>query len=331
MNSQPNLHRFAHQAMNTTFEAHLVDDDANYARQAAHAIFREIDRLEQLLSRFNSCSEIAMINRLRPGECLTVTRDVFDCLYLARQIFDDTGGLFDVSIGPVIRFWRDVRNEVRPFDEAVLEQARARVGLQHLEFRVTGGAADGNGESTGGPQYLVVGLSPDACEAGIDIDLGGIGKGYALDKCLELLEDWGIRSALLSAGGSTVLAIGSGPDGDGWKLGIGGVHAGPAGAADRVILRDAAMSGSGPELQGEHIFNPVTGRPGRVALQAWSIGPSASVCDALSTAFIMMAPEAVEAYCRDFPQSSAYIAYEGEEPGKPQVRTWGAFFGTEQQ
>ena len=120
---------------------------------------------------------------------------------------------------------------------------------------------------------------------GMRIDLGGIGKGYALDQVADFLKDWDIDNALLSAGGSTVHAIGSAPDSNsGWP-----VNAGPPGS-DPVQLRDGlALSGSGFEVQGAHIIDPRTGRPcpenesDRPII--WAVSPGAALADALLHCF----------------------------------------------
>jgi thiamine biosynthesis lipoprotein ApbE len=207
------------------------------------------------------------------------------------------------------------------------------------------GDRPGNAPASGEPCHYAIGVRPlgvaddgggDDAEGpgGVGLDLGAIGKGYALDKALETLEDWGVASALLSAGGSTILAVGAGPpspdpsrpEDEGWWLGIGGLHAGE-GDPRRARLRDLAMSGSGIEAQGEHVLDPRLGRPARRAIQAWAIGPSATFCDALSTAMLMMEPEAVERLCREQAGYSACVACERERNGS-ELMTFGEFFAS---
>jgi thiamine biosynthesis lipoprotein len=331
MSPETAVHRFAHDAMNTGFEVRIAGEAADYARTAAQKIFDRIDRIEVLLSRFDPGSEIARINRLSPGGSLAVSCETFDCLTLARQFCDDTGGLFDPTVGPLVRYRRRLHVEQIPPDPAEVERLRGQVGMDRLLFHIAGDRPDlppGPDE----PHRHLIGLHPDA--AGIDLDLGGIGKGFALDMALGVLEEFQIGNALLSAGGSTVLAVGGKMEGEGndaaghpptWRLGIGGLWAERADAPSGVELRDCAISGSGTEAQGEHILDPHTGHPGRRALQAWSLGPSATACDALSTAFIMMPPEQVKAFCSDHPQFSAYVVYE-DANDRPDVRLFGTFF-----
>jgi thiamine biosynthesis lipoprotein len=140
--------------------------------------------------------------------------------------------------------------------------------------------------------------------APIDLDLGAVGKGYALDAALAVLRDWEIGNVLLHAGTSTALAEGPGPpgpgEGRGWPVGAG---AGPDGTAGpgRVLLLKRALSGSGTEVKGPHVVDPRTGRPAAGHRAAWASHPSAAASDALSTAFLVMSTAEVEDFSRRHP------------------------------
>jgi thiamine biosynthesis lipoprotein len=138
------------------------------------------------------------------------------------------------------------------------------------------------------------------------LDLGGIGKGYAIDKAAEILDDWGVSVALINGGTSTVMALGK-P----WKLGVGGPW-GEAAGITSVELQDQALSGSGTEVKGGHIINPKTGKPAERHLAAWAVHSSAAVSDALSTAFMMMDEEKISQLCRTNPGTVAYVVKPDE-------------------
>jgi len=261
-------HRFAHEAMGTIFEVLIAGQEAKYAVQVSQAVSREIDRLEAIFSRFNATSEIGQINRLRADESLRISLDAFECLRIAERVQRETAGAFDIN------FRRARGYSERPDFELTAADSGFRVGL--------------------GQDFL--GRSP----AGLDLDLGAIGKGYALDRAASILADWSVDRFLIHGGTSTALAAGDAPglnQGEaGWPVGVGGTWELPD-APKRVLLRGRALSGSGTEVKGRHIRDPRTGRPAEGHLAAWVSHPSAAVSDALSTAFMAMSKKEARRYC----------------------------------
>jgi thiamine biosynthesis lipoprotein len=140
----------------------------------------------------------------------------------------------------------------------------------------------------------------------VALDLGAIGKGFALDLAASVLRDWDVGSALLNAGGSTALAVGDEP----WLVGAGGPWGAQVGR-DAVRLANASLSGSGFEVKGLHIVDPRTGLASQRHRAAWAMAPTGALSDAYSTAFLVMDTTAVEACCRNQPGLSALVV----EPG----------------
>jgi FAD:protein FMN transferase len=266
--SLENVPRFAHEAMGTIFEVLIAGQEAGYAVQVSQAVFREIDRLEGLFSRFNATSEIGQINRLRPGESLLVSLDAFECLRAAERIQRETAGAFDINF----------RRPEGPSERPDFELTEAESGFS-LRIR---------------PGFL------GRASAGLDLDLGAIGKGYALDKAASVLEDWSVERFLIHGGTSSALASGDAPglsQGErGWPVGVGGTWEFPD-VPRRALLKGRALSGSGTEVKGRHILDPRTGRPAEGHLAAWVSHPSAAVSDALSTAFVSMSSKEARKYC----------------------------------
>jgi thiamine biosynthesis lipoprotein len=256
--------------MNTTFEVRACHEDDGYAAQAAHAAFGLLDRLEQELSRFVPNSDVSRINELEGGRSTPVSASTLECLLIARQLYELTGGAFDVSIG---------------------------TGLEALE------------------------LAPDehtvrAHAAGVRLDLGGIGKGYAVDRMAAVLEEWGVERALVHGGWSSVVALEPPPGDEGWTLKLGAHGPSPA-VLERMRARQRALSASGTRKR-EHILDPHTGRP--VARGAiWVVLPRgldggrspAAIAEGLSTAFMVLPEEAVAAFCRSNPAIEVYRAPAG--------------------
>jgi len=137
---------------------------------------------------------------------------------------------------------------------------------------------------------------------GVRLDLGGIGKGFALDRMAALVADWEIDAALLSASTSTVLALGPPPGEAGWPLRVG-----PDDAPHDLRLARRALSGSGTAVKGSHVLDPRTGRPATGRFRAWAAAPTAAVADALSTAFLLMTEQEVRDFCRARKEISAYL------------------------
>jgi thiamine biosynthesis lipoprotein len=272
------LHRFSRDAMATTFDVIIAgspDVDFLYASQAAEAIFTEIQRLEDELSRFRHGSYISQLNQLSAGESLSVSLAAWDCLSLAKTVFEESAGAFDITIGPLMQLWRTEDGTLREPEPDRLELARRSIGsrlfeLDESDLRVTVLA-----------DHMV-------------FDLGAIGKGYALDQAAAILEDWGIPNALLNAGDSTLLALGSPTVEEPWSITL-------ADGARSMTLRDRALSGSGFMVKGAHIMNPRTLRPVPIQDQrSYALAPSAALSDALSTAFMIMPPTEARALCDQY-------------------------------
>lgn len=269
------VHRFAHEAMATAFEILIAGKPVRYARQAAAAAFSEIDRLERLFSRFDPSSEISRLGRLGPGETMRIGIETAEVLALAAAVQAETAGAFDVNV----------------------LAAPAPLGSL-VRIRQVGGGFEATRLD---PRRKAKATPP------LDLDLGAVGKGYALDAAAAVLSDWGVTNALLHAGTSTALGLGPGPSGRGWPVGAGG----PSGG-QRIRLRDRALSGSGTEVKGEHIIDPRSGRPAPRSQAAWASHTSAAAADALSTAFAVMTDAEAASFCRRHPEVWAQVIRQGK-------------------
>jgi thiamine biosynthesis lipoprotein len=310
----PGSHRFAHEAMATVFEIFIADADPRYAEQAAWAAFERIDRLEQDLSRFIESSDIARLGRQPAGAPLRLGRDAFECLAASKRVGEATDGAFDVTVGALVDLWREPGR--LPTNEEI-ELARSRTGthliaLNEANRSATLRASSDQAESGTGWQPVEARSRGRAASVGpLRIDLGGIGKGYALDRAAALLGDWSLGAALLLGGRSSVLALDAPARATGWPVTLTS-PVGDRRALAEMHARNCAVSGSGLQ-RGPHIIDPRTGRPVEGTVAAWSLAPTAAEADALSTAFMVMRPEEIERYCRKRPDVSAMIIRKGTE------------------
>jgi thiamine biosynthesis lipoprotein len=316
---------FQRDAMATTFgvivptaELELISCDERYVTQAAEEAFAELERLEGELSRFRETSDVAQLARLRPRQSLILGFPAFDCLVLASRINDETRGAFDVALGRLTDSWQaGARRGKEPTpDELAWDKARSGQRLLLIVDE--------------GHEVIVK-------KAGVVVDLGGIGKGYALDRMAVLLRVWGISDVLLHSGQSTVLAFGSpspnAKSGEeragGWPVALRDPRlprpgSRPRRAVGEVRLTCCAVSGSAQSGRGPHIIDPRTGRPA-ANLAAWAMAPTAAEADALSTAFMVMSAAQVRAFCRRRPEVSALVAMRGAGEAKNDVVSWETF------
>lgn len=276
------VHRFAHEAMTTIFEVFIAGKSREYAQQAARAAFDEVDRIERLFNRFDPSSEISRVNRLRPGETMRVGIETVECLAVAARTQAETAGAFDINF----------RSAPLPGGNGPTNLLGA-VGLR----MIPGGFEIKRHRGRTGEKALP-----------LDLDLGAVGKGYAVDRAVEVLKDWSVLNVLFHSGTSTALGIGPGPRSGqpGWPVGAAASRPCP-GAPGEIRLLGRALSGSGTEVKGDHIIDPRTGRPARGHLAAWASHPSAAVSDALSTAFLVMKTDEVRRFCRSHPEAWALV------------------------
>jgi thiamine biosynthesis lipoprotein len=301
------LLRAARRAMATTFEIFLPFGTPR-AQMLAESAFDEIDRLEQQLTVYRDTSEVSRLNRLAPQVAVPVEEKLFDLLALAARITEETAGAYDIAAGALVKAWGFYKGPRRVPTMEELAAALSRAGMRHVVL-------DHQARTV---RFL---------RKGLEINLGSIGKGYALDRVAALLRaNWNLDSALLHGGHSSVYAIGSEPGGDaGWSVGIR--HPGKTDCRLGVVrLRDRALGTSAATFQHleyngrklGHILDPRSGWPAEGLAAATVLAPSAALADALSTAFFIMGVDGARAYCASHPDVGAVLVPQ-EESAAPVV------------
>jgi len=289
-------HRFSYDAMAAPFEIIVLHADARYAAQAAREAFEELKRLEEELSRFVTNGDIARINNAAPGTPLKVSLATFECLRRCAELYAETSRAFDVTIGPLWECWLTDDRQLRNPSKSEVAEAKKRTGIGLLKLDED--------------EHTV-----EVLTEGVKVDLGGFGKGYALEKMAELLKDWGIETALIHGGYSTVYAIGAPQEMKGWPVTLSHPLRREQTLA-YVYLKNNALSGSGV-AKGQHIIDPRKAAPVKGKIATWASAADAGTADALSTAFMVMSVDEIKEYCRQHPETLAMIVTgDPESPGR---------------
>ncbi len=278
---QETLHRQARRMMGSLAEIQVYDADGSKAGRAISAALDEMERVDALLSNYKLESELSRMNAAAAKTPFRASAELYAFVRRSRAFFDETLGTFDPTMGPVVRAWgfftpRPARPSAA--DEAA---AKARSGFDKVTL-------DDNARSIA---YAVDGL---------EFDPGGIGKGYAADRAAGVLRQFGITSALVSAGGSTLYGLGHPPGRSGWKIAVRD-PASPATSLRYVTLRDNAVSTSGVSVKSveadghryAHIIDPRTKEPIEGMCQVSVVASDATDSDALTKAAFVLSREAL--------------------------------------
>jgi thiamine biosynthesis lipoprotein len=253
--------------------------DAEALPHVLNEALDEVDRIDRLMSHYKADSAISRINREAVRHPVTVEPELFDAIADAMRYNRESGGAFDITVGPLMKAWGFFRGDGHMPSASELAAARRHVGGAHVIL-----------------DPVARTISFDAI--GVELDLGGIGKGYAVDRVVQLLTRRRIAAALVSAGGSTIYGLGAPPARDGWEVMIQDpIESGKV--ALTVSLKDRALSVAGTsekwfEADGvrySHIMDPRTGRPVQGVLSVAVLAATGTAGDALDDAFFVLGPE----------------------------------------
>lgn len=285
--SSNNLHVISRLTMETSIEVRLTDGRNESAEEIAEKIFAEIERLEKLFSRSIQGSDIGMINSSAGLHPVQVSEEVFYVTERAIDFATLSDGAFDPTIAPLIDIWGFLGQEFRVPSEKELENSIALVDYNKIELNKEQSAI-----------YL-----PDAR---MSMELGGIAKGFIVDRALQVLIEAGVQNAFINAGGDIGL-IGSSPGGDPWKIGVRHPR-------DNKIIAVLPASGGAVVTSGDyerafeedgaryhHILNPRTGRPAIDLTSVTIIAETVIEADALSTTVFVLGPARGMALIEELP------------------------------
>lgn len=299
------------QTMACQFQAFFNAGQYEQAEEAAIGALDLVEQIEDQLTIYRSDSELSQLNQQAGEEPIEVAANLFDLLERSVDLCEQTGGAFDITSGPLSRVWGFARREGRVPAHADIAASLVHVGSQLIRL-------DDDAQSV---EFL---------DTKVEINLGGIGKGYALDCAAEHLEDEGTADFLLHGGQSSVVARGCNADHErGWTVGL--VHPlNPKQRLAEIVLVDRALStsGSGTQFirhQGRqlgHILDPRTGWPAEGVLSATVITESAADADALSTALFVLGLEGARDFCATRPEIGVVMIVPGEREGTVKIEAF---------
>lgn len=248
-------------AMGSVYTMVVYGEDRAKMLGAVDQAFEEVRRIDRMLSNYRRDSELSRVNREAASGPVPVSQELFQLLERCQGYSEASGGAFDITVGPLMKIWGFYKGSGRLPHRAEIRGVFGRIGYRNVELD---------------PAAQTVRFR----KAGMELDPGGIGKGYAVDRMVEILKADGIRSALISAGASSIYALGSPPHEDGWPVSIR--HPRDTGKGiEEARLRDQSMSTSGTTEKFfhaggrlySHIMDPRTGYPAQGVLSVSVIAP----------------------------------------------------------
>ena len=289
--------------MGSPFKLVFYASSDSIAQLAANKAFARIEQLNEIMSDYRDGSEI---NRLSAqsgsGQWIRVSPDLFEILEISLDIAKKTKGDFDVTVGPLVQMWRRAtRKSIFPSQQEI-DSTKAKTGYSKMKLDRAS-------------------KSVMLTQKGMRLDIGGLGKGFAAEKAIEVVKQFGIKSAMMDAGGKIVLT--NPPPGEkGWNITISN----GSDSLKTMQLSNIALATSGPtyrffEYKGvrySHILNPKTGTGLLFHVRTTAICKDGTVADALATAFSISGIKSGKKYLKKFPGTRVWMVEKKDD----QIVSW---------
>jgi FAD:protein FMN transferase len=299
---KPVRYEASHEAMGTIYTIVAYGRDKASLADAFAPAFEEIDKLDDLMSNYKPESELSGVNRDAAEHEVKVSPELFNLIQYSLHASEQSGGDFDITVGPLMQLWGFFRGQGRLPTPAEITDVQKRIGYQHVHLN-----------SERATIHFDV--------SGMSLDPGGIGKGYAVDRAVEILRAHGVTSALISSGGSSVYALGSPPGERGWKITVRNPYRRDQ-PADVLRLRNFALSTSGNYekffvINGKvycHIMDPHTGWPVQNMLSTVAAVPTGVDTEALTKTFFVGGVEKSRQFVTTHPNILGILYQPGDQP-----------------
>ncbi len=285
----------AHFAMGTMFSIVAYGPNSTYLQEAMDRAFQEIDRLDSRMSHYRPDSELCKINRDAARESVGVSPELFELLEKCVSYSRDTNGAFDITVGPLMKLWGFFHGCGRIPARPELAETLQRIGYGHIKLE---------------PEARAIAFD----QLGMELDLGAIGKGYAVDRAVAILRARGITRSLISSGSSSIYALGAPPGAAGWEVSVcdplerrkqthilrlQNLSISISGACEQRFVLDGKMYG--------HLLDLRTGMPVEKMLMTVVLAESNTAGDALSTAFFVAGVDQTRVYLENHPNLSVFL------------------------
>lgn len=287
--------------MATRFYLLFPDVDDGTGDELYQRIKDEVNRIESKLSRFIPESDISKLNKKAFQKPVETDEECFEILKACKYGWELTNGTFDITLRPLMDYWKENDGEAESAEK--LDEIRNKIGMEHVEL-------DEESKTVRFTSNFV------------ELDLGGFGKGYALEKVKQLVESSSVNDAFISFGESSILAMGNHPAGGSWRVGIND-YMNPGSSIHEFEVDNASVSTSSSfylDDEGElhihdHVIEPQTGRMHNHCTAASVLAESPVLAEILSTACLLMPEEKIREMLEKYEEITVIkIDYEQEEP-----------------
>jgi thiamine biosynthesis lipoprotein len=302
------LFKYHQVAMGTVIEITLIGDNEEEANKAALQAFKEVKRIEQLMSPKIESGDVFRINQSSGKEWVKVSKETFEVIKKAQEISELSEGEFDITVGPLTDLWRKAREKKTPPTPEEVGEKLGLVNFKNIELGQEGKVSLKKKEMT--------------------IDLGGIAKGFAVDRAFDVLKSLGHNNLIVNAGGD--LRVGGLKNNQPWSIGIQNPRE-PQKILTRISVSDKAVATSGDyekffiykNKRYHHIFNPKNGFPADACQSVTIVSKDCIMADGLATAVFVLGPEKGYTLCQKLDGVQCLIVdKEGKKIISPNLKTW---------
>ena len=293
--------------MGTFAEVSLYSNDDKTAGKAIEGALDEMERMDRIMSNYKSDSELSKVNKKAAKSPVPCNAELLDVIERSQYYSELSGGAFDITVSPIVALWGFFREKGHVPPDKEIEKVLPAVSYKNIVINKS--------NDTKKPATIFLKNTQT------QIDLGAIGKGYAVDKALEIIKKCGIDNGCINLGGN-IYVLGTPPGKNAWKIGVQHPR-----NRDEILgyleLKNEATATSGDyerffEFNGKrysHIINPQTGRPVSGTIATTIVAPTGTEVDALSTSVFVLGHEKGMELIKKIPNADAMIAYE-EKDGK---------------